>query len=188
MWSTSHSITPVCNWFRSVRRPSSLLLLSTTSVTLFHHKVPCDIMIIWIQKRAHTVSPWQQPNDKQLSLSLVRFPSMSEWIVKVSPWCLSVNWAYYVSASGCKGRRGGRKEGEEGGKKARKEGKTEFLSLQRRQMSQSYFHEQWPDPLTPLSRYCSQTNRAVVQNNSWCFVNFQVSIRDSLLLIIDRSV
>lgn len=52
------------------------------------------------------------------------------------------------------GEEEGRKEGEEGGKKARKEGKTEFLSLQRRQMSQSYFHEQWPDPLTPLSRYC----------------------------------
>lgn len=43
--------------------------------------VPRDIMIICIQKRARTVSPRQQPNDKQLSLSLSRaFFSLNEWM------------------------------------------------------------------------------------------------------------
>lgn len=76
-----------------------------------------------------------RPDDKQLSL--VCFLLVGEWKVKVSPWCLSVNWAYYVSASGCRGRREGRKRGrrEEG-----KEGRyNRGLSLQRRQMSQSLF-------------------------------------------------
>lgn len=38
-------------------------------------------------------------------ISILCFPSTSEWLVKVNPWCLSVNWAYYVSASVWKGRR-----------------------------------------------------------------------------------
>lgn len=120
IWGTASVPTP---WLRF---RLSCLLLSNTSVTsnlqnvTWHHQYMST-------KWAHIVSPWQQPEDKQFLL--MRFPPMSECKVKENPWCLSVNWAYYVSASGCKGRKEGRKEW-----------KTGFLSLQRRQMSQSYFH------------------------------------------------
>lgn len=106
--SDCYMVCPVCHSFRWVRPLSCLLLLpSNTSVTLSHQNVPHDMTWIYEYKTGtHTVSPRQQPEDKQLSL--MRLPSMSEWKVKVNPWCLSVNWAYYVSASGCKE---GRKEG-----------------------------------------------------------------------------
>lgn len=112
--STSHlSVIQLAQWDH--RASSSC---TQTSVTLSHQNVPRDFMIIWIKKKwAHTASPQQQPNDKQLSLMC--FPSMSGWIVKVNPWCLSVSWAYYVSASGCKGRRGVRKGRREEGKEGK---------------------------------------------------------------------
>lgn len=83
-----------------------LLLLSNTSVTFLHQTVPRPRQYINV-KRAHVVSLRQQPSEDSY---LLCFPSMSEWKVKVNPWCLSVNWAYYVSASVWKGRREGRKE------------------------------------------------------------------------------
>lgn len=72
------------------------------------------------------ISAWKQNGDvpQQHCHSLktntsfwhVLFPTDS-WKVKVSSWCLSVNWAYYASASGCKGkteRRKGRQKERRG--------------------------------------------------------------------------
>lgn len=112
-----HTKPCVCQWFRL----SFLLLLSSTSVTSILQNVTQHHQYM-NTKWARSVSPWQQPEDKQFFLMHYPPPPISEWKVKVNPWCLSVNWAYYVSASGCKGRKEEKKEG-------RKEGKTEFLSL-----------------------------------------------------------
>lgn len=44
----------------------------------------------------------------------------------------------------------GKEEGKEEGEEGRRGRKVKLLSLQRRRMSQSYFHNQRPDPLTLL--------------------------------------